>query len=192
MTRRSTKLSTARTRLYAALVPLTPARLARRGCAAMLTGVVDDLTERVEAQVRVTVPFLTTVLTGLATAVLCAWVEPVAGLAVAALLVAAGATTAVAWRVESHAMGDLTAARAAVARTTELVASQALDLQAVGAQAEGPAIRWVQAAQDRVAAVTRRQSCRRAVAAATIPLATAVTTVACAVVAVRSERTRPR
>ncbi len=57
------ELATARTRLYAALVPLTPGRLARRGRAAMLTGVVDDLTERVEAQVRVTIPILTTALT---------------------------------------------------------------------------------------------------------------------------------
>jgi ATP-binding cassette subfamily C protein CydC/ATP-binding cassette subfamily C protein CydCD len=183
------ELATARTRLYAALVPLTPGRLARRGRAVMLTGVVDDLTERVEAQVRVTVPILTTALTGVATAALCAVVEPASGVAVAALLVVAGATTTVAWRIESHAMPDLTAARTELARTTELVASQALDLQAVGAQAV--AITRVRDAQQRVAAITRRQSWGRAATAATIPLATALATLACAAVAVRSDHTAP-
>jgi ATP-binding cassette subfamily C protein CydC len=183
------ELATARTQLYAALVPLTPGRLARRGRAAMLTGVVDDLTERVEAHVRVTVPALTTALTGVATAALCAVVEPAAGVAVAALLVVAGATTTIAWRVESHAMADLTAARTEVARTTELVASQALDLQAVGAQAV--AITRVRDAQQRVAALTGRQSWGRAATAATIPLATALATLACAAVAVRSDHTAP-
>ncbi len=183
------ELATARTRLYAALVPLTPGRLARRGRAVMLTGVVDDLTERVEAQVRVTVPILTTLLTGVATAGLCALVEPAAGAAVAALLVVAGATTTVAWRIESHAMGDLTAARTDVARTTELVASQALDLQAVGAQAV--AITLVRDAQRRVAALTRRQTWGRAATAATVPLATALATLACAAIAVRSNHAAP-
>jgi ATP-binding cassette subfamily C protein CydC/ATP-binding cassette subfamily C protein CydCD len=182
-------LASSRTRLYAALVPLTPARLVRRGRAAMLTGVVDDLTERVESQVRVTVPLLTTALTGAATALLCVLVEPAAGVAVAALLVVVAMTTAVAWRVESHAMTDLTAAHTDVARTTELVASQALDLQAVGAQ--DAAVAWVRVAQGRVAALTRRQSWGRAVAAATIPAATALATLACAVVATRSDRSAP-
>ncbi|TPG17957.1 thiol reductant ABC exporter subunit CydC [Pedococcus bigeumensis] len=183
------ELATARTRLYAALVPLTPGRLARRGRAAMLTGVVDDLTERVEAQVRVTVPILTTALTGAATAVLCAVVEPAAGAAVAALLVVAGATTTIAWRVESRGMADLTAARGDVTRTTELVASQALDLQAVGAQSV--AINLVRTAQRRADALIRRQSWGRAATAATIPFATALATVVCAAVAVGSDHTAP-
>ena len=55
----TTPLSTtspAPTAVYAALVPLTPARLGRRSCSSVLAGVVDDLTDVVEAQVRVTVP----------------------------------------------------------------------------------------------------------------------------------------
>ena len=58
--------------VYAALVPLTPARLGRRSRSAVLTGVVDDLTDVVEAHVRVRVPVLcrrrrvaATLLTGL-------------------------------------------------------------------------------------------------------------------------------
>ena len=70
-------LAEARTRVYAALVPLTPARLGRRSRSAVLTGVVEDLTDVVEAHVRVRGPVLsavvaaasTTLLTVLATAV---------------------------------------------------------------------------------------------------------------------------
>ncbi len=49
-------LAERRAQAYARLVPLTPARLGRRRRADLLSGVVDDLTEVVEAQVRVTVP----------------------------------------------------------------------------------------------------------------------------------------
>ena len=51
-------LAVRRTSVYAALVPLTPARLGRRSRSSVLTGVVDDLTDVVEAQVRVTVPLI--------------------------------------------------------------------------------------------------------------------------------------
>ncbi|KRF28165.1 thiol reductant ABC exporter subunit CydC [Phycicoccus sp. Soil802] len=178
-------LATARADLYAALVPLTPARLPRRGRAAMLAGVVDDLTERVEAQVRVTVPFVTTALAGLATVLLCAWVEPAAGLVVSGLLVVAALTTLLARLLETRSMDALVAARDDVARVTELVASQSLDLQAVGAG--GQAIEWVRDAQRRVARASRVQSRGRAVATATLPLATAVATVGCALVATRTD-----
>ncbi|GAA2166214.1 thiol reductant ABC exporter subunit CydC [Pedococcus bigeumensis] len=182
-------LATARTEVYAALVPLTPARLPRRGRAAMLAGVVDDLTERVEAQVRVTVPIVTTALAGLATVVLCAWVEPAAGLVVAGLLLVAGLTTLLARRVETRSMDALVAARDDVARVTELVASQSLDLQAVGAGAE--AVGWVRDAQRRVADATRVQSRGRALATGALPLATALATVGCALVATRTDHSAP-
>ena len=48
-------LATRRTSTYAALIPLTPARLGRRSRSRVLTGVVDDLTDVVEAQVPVSV-----------------------------------------------------------------------------------------------------------------------------------------
>jgi ATP-binding cassette subfamily C protein CydC/ATP-binding cassette subfamily C protein CydCD len=182
-------LATARTELYAALVPLTPARLPRRGRAGMLSGVVDDLTERVESQVRVTVPFVTTALAGLATVVLCTWVEPRAGLVVAGLLVVAALTTLLAGRLETRSADVLVAARDDLARVTELVASQALDLQAVGAGDES--IGWVRDAQRRVARATGVQSRGRALAAATLPLATALATVGCALVAGRTDHSAP-
>jgi ATP-binding cassette subfamily C protein CydC/ATP-binding cassette subfamily C protein CydCD len=182
-------LATARTELYAALVPLTPARLPRRGRAAMLTGVVDDLTERVEAQVRVTVPFVTTGLAGAATVALCTWVEPAAGLVVAALLAVAALTTLLAWRLETRSMGALVAARDEVARVTELVASQSLELRAVGAQ--DLALEWVRDAHARVARATRLQSRGRALATGALPLATGLATLGCALVAVRSGHNAP-
>jgi ATP-binding cassette subfamily C protein CydC len=182
-------LARARTEVYAALVPLTPARLGRRGRAALLGGVVDDLADRVEAQVRVTVPFLATGLTGLATVALCALAEPLAGLAVGALLVIAAGTTAIAWRIETSGQDDLGAARAEATRVSELVASQALELQAIGAQQR--ALEWVRDSHRRVAAATRRQSRGRALAAAVLPLATALATLACAAVASGSHRSAP-
>jgi ATP-binding cassette, subfamily C, bacterial CydC len=182
-------LGRARTDVYAALVPLAPARLARHGRAAMLAGVVDDLTDRVEAQVRVTVPLVAVGLTGLATVVLCALAEPAAGLAVAALLLVASAVTALAWRVETHGQDDLTLARAEVLRVSELVASQALELQAIGAQDRSLA--WVREAHLKLARCTKRQSRGRALAAGAIPVATALATVACAAVAATSDRSDP-
>src|SRR5690349_21664069 len=182
-------LAAARADLYAALVPLTPARLPRRGRAAMLAGVVDDLTERVDAQVRVTVPLVTTALAGLATVALCGWIEPAAGLVVGGLLVVATLTTLLARRLESRSMDALVAPRDGVARLTELVASQSLDLQAVGAGAES--IGWVRDAQVRVARATRMQSRGRALATGALPLATALATVGCALVAVRTGHSAP-
>jgi len=183
------ELATERTSLYAALVPLTPARLARHGRAAMLTGVVDDLTDRVEAQVRVAVPFMATGVTGLATAVLCWLVEPAAGLAVLGLLVVAVATTAFAWRVETRDHDVLSRARAEAARVGELVSSQALELQAIGAQ--GDATSWLRTAHEHLSRAVRRQSRGRATAAAVLPAATAAATVACGLVALDSDRPSP-
>ncbi|MDR6863345.1 thiol reductant ABC exporter subunit CydC [Phycicoccus sp. 3266] len=183
------ELATERTRLYAALVPLTPARLVRHGRAAMLSGIVDDLTDRVEAQVRVAVPFVATAVTGVLTAVLCGVVEPWAGVAVAGLLVVAAATTGLAWLVEERGHDDLVRARAEATATAELTASQALDLAAVGA---GPsALRWLGDAHDALAAAVRRQSRGRAGAAAAIPVATAVATLVAALVATGSDRPTP-
>jgi ATP-binding cassette subfamily C protein CydC len=182
-------LAHARTAVYAALVPLTPARLPRRGRAAVLSGVVDDVTDRVEAQVRVTVPVMAVLLTGLGTATLCALVEPLAGGVVAALVLVAGAATVTAWRTESRDQVELGAARAEVTRVCELVAAQASELQAVGATAE--AAGWVDRAHAEVARATRRQVLGRAGAAAALPVATMLATLACAAVAVRADRSAP-
>ena len=79
-------LAVRRTSVYAALVPLTPARLGRRSRSSVLTGVVDDLTDVVEAQVRVTVPLLSSAIAGLVAVLLTAWFAPAVGLVLAGLL----------------------------------------------------------------------------------------------------------
>ena len=78
-------LAVRRTSVYAALVPLTPARLGRRSRSSVLTGVVDDLTDVVEAQVRVTVPLISSALAGLVAVLLTAWFAPAVGLVLAGL-----------------------------------------------------------------------------------------------------------
>ena len=68
-------LARRRSRMYAALVPLTPARLGRRSRSSLLAGVVDDITDVVDAHVRVTVPVVSGVVAGVlgvALAVFCA------------------------------------------------------------------------------------------------------------------------
>ena len=167
-----------RTSVYERLIPLTPARLGTRGRADVLTGVVDDLEDVVDAQVRVTVPVIATTLTGITTAVLTALVDPVVGLAVTGLLVVAALTSWLAWWLEGRSQAELLAARAEVARVSELVAQHAGDLQAIGAGAT--ALGWVREAHDAVEAATRRQSRGRALAAGLLPLATAVATVVAA------------
>ena len=72
-------LAVRRTAVYAALVPLTPARLGRRSRSRVLAGVVDDLTDVTEAQVRVTVPVLSSVVAGLVATLLVAWFSPAVG-----------------------------------------------------------------------------------------------------------------
>ncbi|HEY7718619.1 MAG TPA: thiol reductant ABC exporter subunit CydC, partial [Pedococcus sp.] len=173
-------LALRRADVYGRLVPLTPARLGTRGRADVLTGVVDDLQDVVDAQVRVTVPVIATTVTGALTAALTALVDPLVGLAVTGLLAVAAGTAWVGWRLESRSQAELLAARAEVARVGELVAQHAGDLQAIGA--EETALGWVREAHLATEAATRRQSRGRALAAALLPLATAATTVVVAFV----------
>lgn len=168
-------LAERRTDTYRRLIPLTPARLGTRGRADVLTSVVDDLTDVVDAQVRVTVPLLSTTLTGVLAAVLTALVEPRVGLVVAGLLAVSAATAALAWRLESTGQDQLLAARAEAGRVAELVSGRAGELQAIGAEAS--ALGWLRDADRTLRSTALRQSRGRALAAGALPLATAVATV---------------
>jgi len=167
-------LAVRRTAVYAALVPLTPARLGRRSRSSVLTGVVDDLTDVVEAQVRVTVPLISSALAGLVAVLLTAWFDPAVGLVLAALMVATAATCWLAWVVESRSRDELLESRAEVLRISDLVARQAAELQAIGAS--DTAARWLTDAHDTLRAAVRRQSRGRALVAAALLVATAVAT----------------
>lgn len=182
-------LARERTRTYAALVPLTPARLPRRGRAAMLSGVVDDLTERVEAGVRVTVPLVAVSVASVGAVLLCTLVDPVAAVAVLALVVVAAVTTFGAWLTESRGQAQVGAARVRATQVADVVAHQGLDLRAIGA--EPSVLQWLRQAHADLAAAVRRQSRGRAAAAATLPLATALATVGCAVAALGSHLSAP-
>ncbi|HSF99417.1 MAG TPA: thiol reductant ABC exporter subunit CydC [Ornithinibacter sp.] len=170
-----------RTEVYAALVPLTPARLGRRSRSSVLAGVVDDLTDVVEAQVRVTVPVLSSIIAGLAAALLVAWFSPAVGLVLAALLVAVAGTCWLAWLLESRSRDELLEARAEVLRVSDLVARQAGELQAIGAQ--DTASGWLRDAHESLRDAVQRQSRGRALVAATLLVATAAATIAAAFLA---------
>jgi ATP-binding cassette, subfamily C, bacterial CydC len=167
-------LARRRTSVYAALIPLTPARLGRRSRSRVLTGVVDDLTDVVEAQVRVTVPLLSSALAALVAVLLTAWFSPAVGLVLAGLMVAVAGTCWVAWLLESHSRDELLESRAEVLRVSDLVARQAAELQAIGATET--AAGWLDDAHDTLRRAVRRQSRGRALVAAALLVATALAT----------------
>ncbi len=174
-------LAVRRTAVYAALVPLTPARLGRRARSQVLSGVVDDLTDVVEAQVRVTVPIVSSLLAGIAATALVAVFDPAVGLVLTGLLLAIAVACLLAWAIESRSRDELLEARADVMRVSDLVARQAGELRAIGA--EDTAAGWVAEAHDVLRGAVRRQSRGRALVAAIILLATAAATVAAALLA---------
>jgi thiol reductant ABC exporter CydC subunit len=173
-------LADRRTTAYERLIPLTPARLGRRGRADLLTGIVDDLTDVVDAQVRVTVPVLSALIASVLAAIVTAALSPVAGLVIAAMTAATAAVFALGWRLETRSQPSLLSARAEVARVTALVSGNASELQAIGAG--GRAQTWLATAHEDLRRAAGRQSHGRAVAAGLLLLLTAAGTVAITVV----------
>ena len=156
-------LAERRTSAYEALVPLTPARLGRRRRSDVLNGVVDDLTDVVDAQVRVTVPVISTAVAGgIAIALTLVLSRPV-GLVMLGLGVAVCLISALAAHLESRSLPELLAARAEVTRISELMASQSGELRAVGGWAT--ALGWLDEAHASLDRATRRISLGRAAAA---------------------------
>lgn len=182
-------LARRRTGIYAALIPLTPARLGRGSRSTVLAGVVDDLTDTVESQVRVSVPLLSSVLAGVLAVLLAAWMWPPVGLALAALLVVLALACALAWRLESRSQHELLAARAEVHRVSDLVARHTDDLRAVGG--EGRALAWLDAAHEAWARATRTQSHGRALVAALILVGTGLTAIWCGLLAQSADVSGP-
>lgn len=178
-------LAERRATTYAALVPLTPARLGRRRRTDLLGAVVDDLTDVVDAQVRVTVPVLTAALAGVVTALLTALLAPPVGLVIAGLFVAAAALSLLALRLEQHSQAELLAARAEVTRVSQLVAGRGAELEAIGAT--GAAVRWLDDAHAALRIATGRQSRGRALASAGFVALVGAATVAAAVLAARQD-----
>lgn len=157
-----TALAERRVETYAALVPLTPARLGAHARSDVLTGVVRDLDDEVDAQVRVVVPIFGA-LTAAAMAIVAATLLlPQAGLVVAAVIasmVFAGVAT---YRRERHIQTRGLLARADANRVATLVTSHALDLQAVSATSD--AQEWLRRAHREVRCAAQRQGRLRAIA----------------------------
>lgn len=169
-------LADRRTSAYERLIPLTPARLGRRGRADLLTGIVDDLSDVVDAQVRVTVPVLSALVASVLAAIVTAILSPVAGLVVASMAAVTAAIFALGWWLETHSQQTLLAARAEVARVTTLVSGNASELQAIGAQSRAQA--WLVSAHENLRRAAGRQSHGRAAAAGLLLLLTAAGTIA--------------
>jgi len=172
-------LAERRTEAYRRLIPLTPARLGRRGRADLLTGVVDDLTDVVDAQVRVTVPIISALVASAVATIVLAMLSPVAGLVIATMVILIVPILAGGWWLETRSQQSLLAARAEVARVTALVAGNADELQAIGAADRARS--WLAAAHTNLRRAARSQTYGRAVATALLLLLTAGGAIAMAV-----------
>lgn len=160
------------------LVPLTPARLGRRGD--LLTGVVDDVTDVTEAPVRAGVPTAGALLTLVVTAGLTALVAPTVALVQVGLLVAVVLVVRLAVGAERHGQARLEQARAEVQRVARLVAVHRSDLLGIGADVD--ARRWLAQAQSSWDTAARAQSRGRALTQAATPALVGVATAVTAVV----------
>ena len=174
-------LAERRTSAYEALIPLTPARLGRRRRSDVLTGVVDDLTDVVDAQVRVTVPVISTAVAGGIVIALTMVIALPVGLVMLGLGIVVCLISGLAVRLESRSLPELLAARADVTRVSELIASQSSELRAVGGWAT--AIGWLDDAHDSLERVTRRISAGRAAAASLFLVAVGAAVAVTAVIA---------
>ena len=169
-------LADRRTAAYERLIPLTPARLGRRGRADLLTGVVDDLTDIVDAQVRVTVPLLAALVTSVVTTIVLVLLSPVAGLVIAAMATLTVPILLLGWQLETSSQQSLLQARADLSRVSALVSGNAGELQAIGASDRAQT--WLATAHGDLCAAAGRQSRGRATAAGLLLLLTAAGTVA--------------
>ncbi len=168
-------LAAKRTAAYEALIPLTPARLGRRRRSDVLTAVVHDISDEVDAQVRVTVPVVSSAVAGAITIGFTTAIAPEAGLVVAVVSLAVAAISAAALRLESRTLDDLVRARGEVVRVSELVASQANELRAIGGWVS--ATRWLDRAHDDLRRATQAAARGRALAAGGFFLVVAAATV---------------
>lgn len=172
-------LSRRRVETYRRLVPLTPARLGRHARSALLTGVVRDLDDEVDAQVRGLVPTLAASCAAALAVLLSAALLPAAGWVLAGQVVGVAAVLVLGWRLERRDQQPWLAARGEVARVAALVTSQATELQAVGGTDQ--AQRWLQDAHVAQASTGRRQVRGRALATTLLPVISGAAAVAVAV-----------
>lgn len=167
-------LTERRTAAYRQLLPLTPARLGTRRRADLLSGVVRDLDDEVDIQVRVIVPFITTVGAALAAVVATFLIHPPAGAVVLGFVCVA---TLVGWldlALERRGQAASLKARGQVDRVAHLVSSGATELAAIGAS-DAP-MAWLEHAQKNVEKAATLQARGRAAGVALTLVTTGVAT----------------
>jgi len=130
----------------------------------------------VDAQVRVSVPVLSTLVASLVATGVLLVLSPVAGLVIAAMAGLAAPVLVLGWRLETRSQQTLLEARAELSRVTALVSGNAGELQAIGAGDQAQT--WLTTAHASLRQAAGRQSHGRAVAAGLLLLLTAAGTVA--------------
>ncbi|WP_168582566.1 thiol reductant ABC exporter subunit CydC [Gephyromycinifex aptenodytis] len=165
---------------YDRLVPLTPARLGRRSRGDLLAGVVDDLDDLANAQVRVAVPIVALLVAGIAAAVLDSIILIHSGLVILSAVCFALLVGVLDWRLELRWQQDVVTARARVGELSTLLGSQGHDLAAIGASDQ--ALGWLADAQVKLQRALTRQAWGRALGVGLSPLVAAAHAVAMAFV----------
>lgn len=156
-------LARRRRELYARLIPLTPARLGRRSRADLLTAVVRDLDDVVNARARVTVPLWSAALASAVAATIVALVLPAAGVMIALATLAAYALGLIGQRLERPAHTAEVRARAALRHRATGLSAQLEAHRAVLGGRTAAVLDPVRAAQDaQRRAVLRSGLCRGA------------------------------
>ncbi|MBC9957898.1 thiol reductant ABC exporter subunit CydC [Yimella sp. cx-51] len=150
-----------RTQTYRALIPLTPARLGRRRRADLLTGVVRDLDDEVDLQVRTAVPLVATAVATTAVIFVAFLINVTAAVVLIVFAAVAILVGALDHALERRGQADALEARSRMQRAAHLVAANAGELRAIGAADE--CLRWVDEAQRDLQDATRRQARGRAI-----------------------------
>ncbi|WP_298888569.1 thiol reductant ABC exporter subunit CydD [uncultured Serinicoccus sp.] len=175
-------LSRRRADLYAALIPLTPARLGRRSRGRVLTAAARDLEDVVDEHVRVNVPGWSAGIATLVGAAVAGWHLPAAGVVVAAGGLVVAAVALLGYAAERPAQDAAVARRGEVREQATALAAQLLPVQAVSGVAGGhrqlldPVLRAEEAHRRGEARLTRARAA--ALAATWVVVAATATTVA--------------
>jgi thiol reductant ABC exporter CydC subunit len=129
-----TDLTRRRVALYAALIPLTPARLGRRRRADLLTGLVSDLDDEVDAQIRVAVPLIATAVGAVIATAVCTALLPGTGVVLCVMVLGAASIGTLDYLLERRGQVAVVASRARAAATATLIADNVRALRAIGAE----------------------------------------------------------
>ena len=171
-------LTQRRTDAYRQLLPLTPARLGGKRRADLLSGVVRDLDDEVDVQVRVLVPLITTVGASAAAVIATFLIHPPAGFVLLAFVLVAALVGWLDLALERRGQAASLKARGQTDRVAHIIANNTTELDAIGATAEP--LRWHEHAQRNVERAAVAQSRGRAVGVFLTLLTTGLATIAMA------------